>query len=74
MNEYIEALNSGKEIVIVAENENYLSAIFWKTVAGKIRSFNTEFGIIECNYMDDSAFIEHINLMIDENAIIFIRG
>ncbi len=73
MKRYIDALNHGKELVIVANETGCYSSIFWKT-DGKYFCFSRAMGVIQHNYMDDSAMLEHINMLLDEDAMLFIRG
>lgn len=73
-NPYIDALNKHREIVIVSQNENEYSAIFWKDAAGIICSFNYSFGILKRPEYTNERFLEHIKAMQEDNALIFIRG
>lgn len=69
MKRYIDSLNYGKKIVIVA---SYNSEIFWKE-NNTYYCFNREFGTKKCPYMDDKAMMEHVERMIEEDATIFVR-
>lgn len=77
MNQYIKALQSGEEVIIIANNPKYSSAIFWMNNDGNIVTFSRHLGIIERNVFDDftlSDFEKHIQIMEEENALIYIRG
>lgn len=69
MKRYIDSLNYGKKIVIVA---SYNSEIFWKE-NNMCYCYNREFGTKKCPYMDDKSMIEYIERMLEEDATIFIR-
>lgn len=68
-----KGIDNGKEIVIIAEDERYNSAIFYKR-NGKYRVWSREIGEVENKNMNDKKFEDHIKKMLDENAIIYIRG
>lgn len=70
---YVKALNKGKEIVIVASEKCFNSAVFWKQ-NGVYYCFTREFGIMERTDLDDKQMARHICEMINENAQIFMRG
>lgn len=77
MNQYIEALKNGKEIVIIANDPKCSSAIFWINDDGNIVTFSRHLGIFERDIFDGftlSDFEKHIQIMEEENALIFIRG
>ena len=73
MNKYLEAINKGRGITIIAQNELADSATFWKS-GTQYRSFSLNFGIMDRSDMTDERFIKHMEKMENENALIFIRG
>lgn len=70
---YIKALNEGRELVIIAAEKMFNSAIFWKA-AGEYRCFTREFGTMNRPDLNDKTMTEHLRDMMNENAQIFIRG
>ena len=75
MSKYLDAVNKGREVVIVpSENDNESqSAIFYK-LDGIFYSFNVEFGDIPRNDVTDLQFESHIQNMLKEGCYVFIRG
>ena len=73
--EYMEALNQGKEVIIIAPFEEYNSAIFWKK-RGRLYSFTRELGILERRpeELSEADLLQHFEDMENEEAMIFIRG
>ena len=70
---YLEALNNGREVVIISADENDDSAIFWKS-NGKIYSFSVNMGTLERTDQTAERLQKHFERMEAENAQIFIRG
>lgn len=70
---YIKALNEGREIVIIAAEKMFNSAIFWKT-GSTYYSFTRELGTNARPDLDDKTMAGHLRDMVKENAQIFIRG
>ena len=70
---YIKALNEGRELVIIAAEKMFNSAIFWKT-GGEYRCFTREFGTMARPDLDDKTMAGHLRDMVKENAQVFIRG
>ena len=70
---YIKALNEGRELVIIAAEKMFNSAIFWKA-DGEYRCFTREFGTMNRPDLDDKTMAGHLRDMVKENAQVFIRG
>lgn len=70
---YIKALNEGRELVIIAAEKMFNSAIFWKA-DGEYRCFTREFGTMTRPDLDDKTMAAHLRDMVKENAQVFIRG
>ena len=69
--DYINEMRKGREIVIVAKDENYDSAIFHMDDEGKIWTYSRELGSFsrEC----DDSIQEHFENM-ENDCYIFVRG
>ena len=77
MNQYVKALQSGAEVVIISSDNKCCSAVFWMNNDGNIVTFSRHLGIFERTDFDGftlSDFEKHIQNMEEENALIFIRG
>lgn len=74
LNKYIEALNKGSEVVIVNDNPDFFSAIFWKDREGSYSSFSKAIGESKRPDFNDDRFLEHIAELETEGVRIFIRG
>lgn len=77
MNQYVKALQSGAEVVVISSDREYNSAIFWINDDGNIVTFSRHLGILERDVFDGftlSDFEKHIQNMKEENALIYIRG
>ena len=77
MNKYIDAMRDGAEVVVIASDPKCSSAIFWINEDGNIVTFSRHLGIFERDIFDGftlSDFEKHIQIMEEENALIFIRG
>ena len=76
---YLEALKTGKEIVIIPADPLMHSSIFYCTrneVTGRydrIKVFSRHLGIID-HPLTIYEIVDHILKMIDENAHVYIRG
>lgn len=75
MSKYLDAVNKGREVVIVTgENDSESqSAIFWK-MGDFFHSFNVEMGMLPRTDMTDARFEKHIQRMLKEGCYVFIRG
>lgn len=74
MNIYEKALKTDREIVVVAADDSYNSAVFWLDSSGVPWSFSRAFGCLRRDDMTVPAIVAHIENMESENAHIFIRG
>lgn len=74
--EMLTALKQGREIVIVSNDENANSAIFYMSRNGVVYVFSRAFEIIKhgATGQDYNRLVDHFNNMIDEGANIYIRG
>lgn len=70
----IKHLKNGSEIIIISDDPDTNSAIFWTDRAGVIYSFTRAFGTIERTDLTISSLKEHFEQMEKENALIFVRG
>lgn len=70
--EVFKELKTGKEVVVIATEKDYDSAIFWK-VKDVLCSFSRHMGVLKRPLVKEE-FINHIDTMISENAFIFVRG
>lgn len=71
--EYITAMETGKEIVIISAEKELNSAIFWKK-SGTYFCFTREFGVMRRTDLDDEKVSCHLAEMLKESAQIIIRG
>lgn len=70
----IKHLKNGSEIVIISDDPDTNSAIFWTDRAGVIYSFTREFGVMERSDLTFDRLEKHLKNMDAENAHIFFRG
>jgi len=71
---HYEALQDGREIVIISKDERSDSAIFYADRAGNIYSFNRSLGDMKRPDMTPERLEKHITQMFNEGATIFLRG
>lgn len=70
-----EQILQGAEVVIISDNKNSNSAVFWYNREEKaFYAFSRSFGVMKRTDYSISRFIGHINDMYAENAQIIIRG
>lgn len=74
--DYIKALNDGREIVVIAaeNNQHSDSAIFYRDSNKMTYTFNRSFGNMKRPELNDERLKKHFESMERENAHIFIRG
>lgn len=70
--EVLQAIKAGKEVVVVAAEMNFDSAIFWKR-ENMLYSFSVHLGIVRRSFSEED-FKNHIDMMLSEDAHIFTRG
>lgn len=72
MGKYEKALKQGREIVVVSDDENYNSGVFWSDGID-IFSFSVSFGTMKRSDIDFSRLENHLSDMEKEGSV-FIRG
>jgi hypothetical protein len=72
--EYMEALKRGSEIVVVSNDPNTNSAIFYMdTRSGKLYTFSKFWGVMERTDLTAEGLVNHLKSMETESRI-FVRG
>ena len=71
---HYEALQDGREIVIISNDPLADSAIFYATRTGNIYSFNRSNGVMARPDMTPERLEKHITKMHNEGAEIYLRG
>ncbi len=69
---YLEALKSGAELVIIANDHTCDSAIFWMS-GGAFYTFTRHFGTMKRDDLSEKQLLEHFQSLEDEGSAIFIR-
>lgn len=72
-NEYLAALDNGKEIVVISSNPLFDSAIFWKE-NNHYFSFSRNLGEMKRTDLTPERLKNHFNNMLEEGSKLFIRG
>ena len=72
INDTIQAMKDGSEVVIISNDFQCDSAIFWIN-DGVLFSFCREFGVMERTDMNMDRFKNHLRRMIEESSV-FVRG
>lgn len=74
LQEIINEMMDGSELVIVSSERNFDSCIFWIEDDGSIYSFCRMAGVLKRTDLTIDNFEQHIKNMIHEKALLFVRG
>lgn len=69
-----EALLEGSELVVISNDPDYNSAVFWMDSDGTIFSFSRAFGVMKRTDMTIDILTAHLDSMEEEGSMIFARG
>jgi hypothetical protein len=72
INDTIQAMKDGSEVVIISNDFQYDSSIFWIN-DGVLFSFCRGLGVMERTDMNMDGFKNHLRRMIEESSV-FVRG
>lgn len=72
MNKYLQALRRGREVVVICEDSECASAIYWMH-NGRIKTFSRYMGIIE-HTASPEEISEELQHLESEDCRVYIRG